>query len=120
MGSSLGRSAHADPQLTRHFDRLFPTLGELEAAADAARSLISSSGWPVLLDLLGAEVSGIDAKLDSGRPLEHVEYAAYHGRRGGLRAPAAMLHALIDRAESRLAEQRAKHEGDAEPSPGEG
>lgn len=120
QGSNLAGSATAGPELTRHFKQLYPTLETLESAAEHARALVTSPGWPVLLDLLGAEVATIDALLDSGRVLEHAEYAAKHGRRGGLRAPAVVLHALIEHAESKLAEQRVKHERGAGSSPEEG
>lgn len=117
VGSNLGSQRH-DPQLTRHLEQLYPTLDQLLAAADAARAMIQSPGWLVLSDLVSAEVATIDAELDSGRVLEHrADYTARHGRRGGLRAGIHAVYALLDRAESRLAEQRAKHEGDGESSP---
>jgi hypothetical protein len=112
VGSNLA------PQFTRHLDDLFPTLEELVNAAEAAQALVATPGWACLSALLHAEVATIDAELDSGRPLEsRADYAARHGRRGGLMAPERALQALVGRAESRLAEQRAKHEGDAESSP---
>lgn len=112
MGSNL------DPQFTRHLDDLFPTLEALVEAAEAAQALTAHPGWDALSALLNAEIATIDADLDSGRPLDsRADYAAKHGRRGGLRAPGRALQALVGRAESRLAEQRAKHEGGAESSP---
>lgn len=117
MGSISARSTTVDPQLKRHVSDLYPTLSELEAANEAAQALVASPGWNVLQNMLGAEIDTIDAGLDSGRPLEHVEYASKHGRRGGLRGAAAAMHALIEHAESELARQREKHEGGAESSP---
>lgn len=114
MGSNL------DPQFTRHVDALFPRPGlqELLDGAEAARALRDAPGWPVLVALLNAETDQIDAELDDGRLLEsRAHYAAKHGRRGGLKAPERAIEALIGRAESRLAEQQARHEGDAESSP---
>lgn len=117
MGSNL------DPQFTRHVDYLFPrgdaqAFDDLVVAGEAAQALLASPGWPILVALLRREVATIDAELDSGRPLEsRADYAAKHGRRGGLRAPELALYALVGRAESRLSEQRAKHEGGAESSP---
>lgn len=116
MGSNL--QGRLDPKFTRHIDSLFPTLEELVVAGEAADALIAQPGWAHLVRLLEAEIATIDAELDSGRPLEsRADYAARHGRRGGLRAPVGALTALISRAESRLEEQRAKHEGGAESLP---
>lgn len=109
-------SSKADPQLSRHIDDLYPTLDQVIAASDLAEALVAHPGWDVLLALLGAEIETIDTRLDSGRPLEHVEYASAHGRRGGLKAPEGAVQALKQRAESRVAEQRRKHEGAAEPA----
>lgn len=119
MGSNPARAAKADPQLSRHIDQLYPTLEQLVGAADAARSLSGHPGWGVILELVEAEIATIDRDLDSGRVLDsRADYAAKHGRRGGLKALREFGQVLADRAESRLAEQRAKHEGDAESSRG--
>jgi hypothetical protein len=120
VGSNLGqvRAARPDPQLSRHFDGF--SLEELVAAAEQARLLLAQPGWNLLTGLIQAEVATIDRELDSGRPLDsRADYAAKHGRRGGLMAFEQILTALIDRAESRIAEQRAKHEDGAE-SPSDG
>ena len=111
MGSNLGRSAKADPQLTRHIDDLFPTFGQLEGAAEALGTLARHAGWGLLKELLDAEVALIDRELDSGRLLDsRAEYAARHGRRGGLRAAAGFVDAVVDRYAARADEQRRKHE----------
>lgn len=116
MGSNL--TGRLDPRFTRHVDDLYSTLEELVAAGEAAEALLAHPGWAHLDALLNAEVATIDAELDSGRVLEsRADYAVRHGRRGALTAPSGALQALVGRAESRLAEQRAKHERDAEPSP---
>jgi hypothetical protein len=110
---SMSRHA-ADPRDSRHVGDLFPTLEEKLAAADAARDMLASPGWAVLQGLVEAEVATIDRTLDSGTPLEsRADYAAGHGRRGGLRAPLQLIQALVSTAERELAAQRAKHEGAA-------
>lgn len=122
VGSNLGhgRSVRPDPSLTRHIEDLFPrdregSLDGLLEAAEAAGALMASPGWDLLLELVQAEVATIDRKLDSGKPLDsRAEYAAAHGRRGGLRFAQDILIALQDRAETRVAEQRAKHESGTE------
>lgn len=117
QGSNLGGSP--DPRHTRHVSDLYPTLERLVAAGERAQSLVDSPGWGVLLKLLDAEVATIDRELDSGRVLEsRAAYAAAHGRRGGLKAVPELVYALIGRAETRLMEERAKHEGAAESVPG--
>lgn len=119
MGSKPGIAASRrhDPGITRHFDGM--TLEGLLSDARAVEGLRAHPGWAVLHGLLEAEVALIDRKLDGGSVLEsRSEYAAAHGRRGGLRAAQQFIEALVDRAETRLAEQREKHEGvTAEPVP---
>lgn len=114
MGSSLGITVARDPSLSGHFDDLFPTLEQLVEAGDRARALLSSPDWGVLAAVLGAEIAKIDRELDGKwkEPFTQAEFAGRHGRRGGLTAPERALYLLIDRAETRLAEQRAKHEQD--------
>lgn len=113
MGSKPGIAASRrhDPALTRHFDGL--TLERLLSDAEAVQGLAGHPGWTVLAGLLDAEVALIDRKLDGGLLESRAEYAAAHGRRGGLRAAQQFIEALTARADARLAEQRAKHEGDA-------
>lgn len=113
MGSNLGqvRAVRPDPSLSRHIGDLFPSLEELVAAREAAVALLAQPGWTLLIRLLDAEIATIDATLDSGRVLESkADYAAAHGRRGGLRAPEQVMRLLVERADARLAEQAAKHE----------
>lgn len=111
MGSSLSKSAQADPQLTRHINDLYPTLGQLEEAASSLETLVRHPGWFVLIELLDAEVATIDRELDSGRVLEsRSEYAARHGRRGGLRAAPELVAAVMARYAEKADEQRRKHE----------
>lgn len=121
MGSTISAgSASAGPELTRHVRGRFSTLEELEHAAEHARGLVTHPGWAIVLDLLGAEIATIDAVLDGVRVLEQADYAAKLGRRSGLRAPAAVVYALIEHAESELMKQRAKHESGAGSSREEG
>jgi hypothetical protein len=94
-------------------------LEQVQLAADVARDLMAHPGWQVLKVLVDAEIATIDRDLDTGRPLEsRADYAARHGRRGGLRAPLQLIEALVADAERRVAEQRAKHEGAAMASTG--
>lgn len=124
MGSSLGNVPavrERDPKGSRNIDGLYPGLEEIVRAGDAARGLLASDGWRVLMTLVEAEIATIDRLLDSDRLLEsRADYAFRHGRRGALRFPEQALRALIGRADARYEEQRAKHEGGAESSPGGG
>jgi hypothetical protein len=107
-----------EPRFTDAVRRLYPTLEQLTDAADAARALLEQPGWTVLNEILGLEVAKVDSRLGSDKPLgTRAEYAMAHGRRSGLLAPTQAIHALIDRAESRLADERVKHEGAAESVP---
>jgi hypothetical protein len=73
--------------------------------------LLASEGWGVLTRLLEREIATIDRELD-GRLLDsRAAYARTHGRLGGLRAAPALLEALIDKAESKVDEERRRHEG---------
>lgn len=105
----MGSTSRPDPKLTRHLRRDIP-LDELVSAAEAVRALVEQPGWQVVLSLLDGEIATIDRELD-GRLLDsRAAYARALGRRDGLRAAPALMAALIDRAESRLEEQRRKHE----------
>jgi hypothetical protein len=107
-----------EPRFTEAVRKLYPTVEQLTDAADAARALVEQPGWDVLVEILQAEIATIDRRLGSDRPLDtHGDYAMAHGRRSGLLAPGQAIHALIDRAESRLADERAKYEGAAESVP---
>jgi hypothetical protein len=108
----VGSSHRSDPKLTRHV-RAIETLDELFTAAEAVQALAAQPGWPVLLSLVDAEVSKIDATLE-GRVHDQATYANLHGRRAGLKAVPALMEALIERADEKLAEQRRKHEGAGE------
>jgi hypothetical protein len=114
VGSNLGTVAarRPDPHLTRHIDGLHPTLEQLVDAAEAVSTLVEHRGWNVLCALLDSEIATISGELENRRePLaSRADYAHRHGRMGGLKAPQHMALALIDRAESRLEEQRRKHE----------
>lgn len=114
---AVGSSFSASPALRRHIDERYKSdLDGLLTARDAVEALAVSPGWSVLVALLDAEVDVLDAKLDSGLLENRATYAHLHGRRGGLRAAPAFIQALIQRADERLAEQRRKHEGAAEPA----
>jgi hypothetical protein len=63
--------------------------------------------------LLAAEVDTVDRRLDTDRPLDsRAEYAAAHGRRGGLLAARKAASTVLARYREKLAEQQAKHEAD--------
>jgi len=60
---------------------------------------------------------GLDAGLDEPHtPLTQAEYAMGHGRRDGLRAAQKAADAIVGVGEREHVRQRARHEGDAEPS----
>lgn len=110
MGSNLGTVGRTDPKFTRHLDDLYPTLEGLFDAAEAVEDMLAHPGWAHLTRLLEAEAAEADVEVD-GRLLEsRAEYAFAHGRRGGLRSAMVAASTLLRRAESKLAEQRAKHE----------
>lgn len=120
MGSNLG-TLRPDPQLTRHINDLYPRLDQIEQAAEAVGALVDSRGWAVVLELVDAEIATIDRDLDSSVVLEsRAHYAAKHGRRGGLLAVREAANALLVRAESRMQEERRRHEGVAGSAPGGG
>lgn len=114
MGSSLG--TRSDPHYKRHTRGT--ALDELFSMGDAVASLVEHPGWAHVIRLLDAEVAEIDRTLDgSQEPLSQAQYALKHGRRGGLRGAREAAEAILERYHVALAEQRAKHEGDAESSP---
>lgn len=108
-----------DPRLSRHIADTYPSLDGLFTAAEAAQALVESAGWPVLLNLLDKEISTVEQELEGKLLDSRAAYARAHGRISGLRAAPALLGALIDKADAKLAEQRVRHEGAAEPVPQE-
>lgn len=106
-----------DPRVSRHIGDLYPTLEQVERAAEIAQDLMAHPGWRLMQVLAEAEIATIDAELDTGKLLEtRAHYAAKHGRRGGIRFPQQAVEALVADAERRMAEQRAKYEGAATAS----
>lgn len=86
--------------------------------AEQVQAVVDHPGWELLMVFVQAEIAEIDAKLDGGRdPLSQAEYAMAHGRRGGLRTLEDAATAILAKAERRLLEQQAKHEGAAEAAP---
>lgn len=93
-----------------------PRSVELFDAADVVTDFMRHPGWHLVGQLVDAERSDLDARLD-GRLLDtRAEYASLHGKRAALRAFEEAAHALVAVAERRLAEQQAKHERAAEPA----
>ena len=103
--------------MDRHLSDIYTEQHELFEAGDVVSSLVAHEGWLHVTRLLEHEIADIDSMLD-GRtePLTRAQYAHWHGRRDGLRAMHRAADAIIDRAQREYQRQRAKHEGDAEPS----
>lgn len=112
--SHTGRS---DPQITRHLSKEDWSLESIVEAAEAFRSLRGHRGWELLVALLEAEAATVDRGMQRGVLDSRAEYAFAHGRKGGLEAAPQFVEALIEKADARLAEQRERHEGAAEPVP---
>lgn len=112
MGSNLGR----DPKITRHVDDLYAELDPLFEAAEQVQAVLDHPGWAHVMRLLDAEVATTEADAD-GRLLEsRSHYAFAHGRIGGLKGAREAARAILEKAERRMAQQRARHERGAEPS----
>lgn len=103
---------------------MYPTpdaLSELFEAGDRAAGLLDSPEWMTLNALLRLEIATINRRLEGADAKvlpSRAEYAQLHGRLGGLKAAEGILNALVIRAETRMAEQRAMFEGVAEPASG--
>lgn len=99
-----------NPKITRHFKDLYTELAQIVDAGESANKALRSDGWAVLHRILDAEIRTIDRELDDGRVLTQAEYAAAHGRRGGIRAALDSLRAFAEWAETQEAEERRKLE----------
>lgn len=109
-----------EPRAKRYVDDLFPDLSTLFQAADAVRELRDQPGWKYVTAGMGAELRSVDSQLEGGtEPLSQAQYAMLHGQRRGLRFADEMADAIVAVADRRYEEQKAKHEGVAEPMPGE-
>jgi hypothetical protein len=110
------QGTHRQPQFTRHIDTA--DLQALFAKGEAVESLMSHPGWAHVREVIEAEIDTIDRRLDtgavSGSPPSRSEYAAAHGRRGGLRAVIDAPQAILLVSETELARQRARHEDPGE------
>jgi hypothetical protein len=103
------------PALTRHVEDAFPELGHLFEAGQQVASLREHPGWAHVQTVLARELDAISARLDhANEPPSQAVYALAHGRRGGLLALKEAADAIVERADKRYAEQKAKHEGAAE------
>jgi hypothetical protein len=108
VGSDLGSEVRI-PALSRHMNGW--DLRETFSAGEAVEDLAAHPGWKVIDALLQAEVDTVDRRLDTDRPLDsRAEYAAAHGRRGGLLAARAAVGTVLARYRSTLEEQQRKHE----------
>lgn len=105
------------PPWTGHVDRHYGDLDGLFVAGDEVVTLVNSPGWDHLMRLLDAETDAVMATADGRLLASRSEYAFAHGRAGGLRGVRDAAASLIARAEQRMKEQRAKHEGDRDRSP---
>jgi len=106
-----------DPKMQNAVKAAFPDLNILFAAGEDVSVTVNTPGWQHLMSLLEEMIAEIDSKLDSGHtPLTQAEYAMWHGRRGGLAGARDAAEAILHRYAVELAAQKAKHEGDAEPS----
>lgn len=104
------RAMDRNPKITRHFKDLYTELSQIVGAGESARKTLRSEGWLVLERILDAEIKTIDRELDDARVLTQAEYAAAHGRRGGIRAALDSLRAFAEWAETQEAEERRKLE----------
>jgi hypothetical protein len=110
VGSSLGSEVTVNA-LSRHMNGW--SLERIFHAGEAVEDLLSHPGWEVIDGLLQAEVDTVDKRLDTDRPLDsRAEYAAAHGRRGGLLAARRAAGTVLARYRDRLAEQQRKHEAE--------
>lgn len=111
--------ARENAALTRHVKELWPDLEHLFEVGDQAQQLRVQPGWDVLCKVIDAEIDAINAQMESAATnvLDQAEYAVRHGRIGGLKAAREAREAVVSVAEERKAEQKKKHEGDAESSP---
>jgi hypothetical protein len=108
VGSDLG--SEVTPAVSRNLNGW--SLERLFEAGAAVEDLAVHPGWKVIDALLEAEVDKVDKRLDADRPVppSRAEYAAAHGRRGGLLTARAAVGTVLARYRSTLAEQQRKHE----------
>lgn len=100
--------AAEDPALERHIGRVFPTQAERFALEEPVRALLSSLGFGMVQRLIDAEASAVSRPMDAAMtPLETAEYAARHGRLGGLQAFRRGAEAIVS------AVQEERHELEA-------
>lgn len=105
-----------DPALTRHIAHVFPSLDALFSAGEHAVALRASPGWQHVKELLQAEIDATYARIEHPKVFEQAEYAAAHGRVGGLKAAQHAVDAIVEVAERRRREQEGQHEAaGAEP-----
>lgn len=107
-----------DPTLERHVGKVFPQQGERLALEQLLRELLASPAFAAVERLLEAEASAVSRPMDASmKPLETAEYAARHGRLGGLRAFRAAAEAIVLTAQEERVEL--EHEAEAGEAPEE-
>lgn len=106
-----------NPSLRRHVRDLWPDMSGLFETAEHTSNLVNHQGWLAVQKLLATEMETVDQFLDSA-PREHVEYAASHGYRRGLKAAHGAVESILAVSEKTRADQARKHEDGAE-SPSE-
>jgi hypothetical protein len=106
----------AEPEYVSLTRRAFPGLNALFDAGEDVRQLMTHPGWAHVTGLIDLALADADAVLD-GRLLDsRADYARAHGRRHGLRSMQQAAHAIVSESDRKLAEQRKKYEGAAEPA----
>lgn len=106
----------ASPEYVALARRNYPVLLDLFAAGEEVAALMEHPGWRHVSALLDLAVADADAMLD-GRLLDsRAAYAQAHGRRSGLRSMHEAASAIVAESTRKLAEQRTKYEGAAEPA----
>lgn len=108
--------ARDTPALERHITRLWPTIEERASVGEAVDALVRLPGWASVLTLIEAEVATIEEPMRDGRVLEQADYAARHGRIGGLLSAENAPGTILAFVKSEQQQQEAHNERAAEPA----
>jgi len=93
----------APADIYRHVDEVYPDTRTLAESAETVEAMLGQPGYQAVRKLIGVEVESIDRKLDHAPLREASEYAHAHGRRSALLAFEDGAHAIIERAQQRVA-----------------